>query len=360
MRYGLAICGSLDIMTGGFLYDRMMTDYLRSHGDEVEIISIPWRGYAWSFTDNFSRSLRRRLRGGTWTVLLQDELAHPSLFLLNRRLDRKNGRRVVSIVHHLRSSEQRPAAWNWLYRRIERAYLNSCDGFIFNSRATRMVVERTVGAAKPCVVAHPAGDRLNGRIGEDDIRERCYRDGPLELVFVGSVIRRKNLHTLLQALSAVTEEVWRLTIVGDDAVDREYTSRIRRRIKACALNDRIEFTGRVSDRALASRLARSHVMAVPSSYEGFGVVYLEGMSFGLPALASVAGGAAEVVDHGRNGFLASPDDAETLAGYIGALARDRDLLCAMSLAAYDAFRRRPTWEESAANIHDFLRGLTWQ
>jgi hypothetical protein len=61
-------------------------------------------------------------------LLLQDELNHASLFLLNRRLRKEVRYPLVSIVHHLRSSERRPTWQNTLYRRIERNYLESMDG----------------------------------------------------------------------------------------------------------------------------------------------------------------------------------------------------------------------------------------
>ena len=53
MKIGLIIYGSLDTLSGGYLYDRMLVDYLRAQGDTVEIISLPWRNYAAHLTDNF-------------------------------------------------------------------------------------------------------------------------------------------------------------------------------------------------------------------------------------------------------------------------------------------------------------------
>jgi hypothetical protein len=43
MRVGLVIYGSLDTLTGGYLYDRALVNYLKALGDEVEVISLPWR-----------------------------------------------------------------------------------------------------------------------------------------------------------------------------------------------------------------------------------------------------------------------------------------------------------------------------
>ena len=171
MRVGLLIYGSLDTLSGGYLYDRKLVQHLRDAGDEVEIISIPWRNYAAHLPDNFSVSLLRRLLGARVDVLVQDELNHPSLFWLNQKLRRKIDTPLVSIVHHLRSSELRPAWQNSLYRIPEAAYLRSMDAYIFNSQTTRGVVDATIGETRPHVVAFPAGDRLNPQISDEEIVE---------------------------------------------------------------------------------------------------------------------------------------------------------------------------------------------
>jgi glycosyltransferase involved in cell wall biosynthesis len=101
-------------------------------------------------------------------------------------------------------------------------------------------------------------------------------------------------------------------------------------------------------------LARAHVLAVPSEYEGFGIVYLEGMSFGLPAIAGAHGAAREIVAAGENGYLVAPHDAVTLAMHLAELGRDRDRLTQMSLAARARFLAQPRWSESMAHIRRTL------
>ncbi|NIS63150.1 MAG: glycosyltransferase, partial [Proteobacteria bacterium] len=69
------------------------------------------------------------------------------------------------------------------------------------------------------------------------------------------------------------------------------------------LEDHVRLSGPLPDGELASRLAQSHVLAVPSSYEGFGIVYIEAMGFGLPIVASSVGAVPELITPGREGFL---------------------------------------------------------
>ena len=74
MRIGLLIYGSLDTLSGGYLYDRKLVEYFRDAGDDVEIISLPWRSYPRHLLDKFSRDLSRRLRAMSADVLIQDDV----------------------------------------------------------------------------------------------------------------------------------------------------------------------------------------------------------------------------------------------------------------------------------------------
>jgi glycosyltransferase involved in cell wall biosynthesis len=357
MRVALVLYGDLDFISGGFLYDRMLFDYLRRQGDEVEIVSLPWPPYARGLLDNFSPALKQRLGSIRADIILQDELAHPSLFWLNRLLQGQWRVPVVAIVHHLRCSESRPAWQNRFYRLVEHGYLASVNAFIFNSRTTKGTVQKVLGRKKPSVLAYPGANRFDVRLSREDLAARAYEPGPLLLLFLGNVIPRKGLHTLLAALAPLPRKAWRLTVVGSLDVDAAYVRQIQGQIAASGLDSQIDFTGPLEEEDLAARLARSHVLAVPSSYEGFGIVYLEGMAFGLPALATTAGGAVEIITSGRDGFLVPPGDIDTLAGHLRTLTEDRDLLLSMSLAAQDRFAAHPTWEDAGATVHRFLKSL---
>src|SRR5574340_1489397 len=152
MHIGLVIYGSLDSISGGYLFDRKLVEYLRQQGDTVDVISLPRRPfYALHLLDNLryrnpreagkpeaknkktetkspakGELLKERL-----DLIIQDELNHPSLLAANARA---HPYPVVSLVHHLRHLEQRPAWENSIYRTLERRYLRSVDGFIFTSK----------------------------------------------------------------------------------------------------------------------------------------------------------------------------------------------------------------------------------
>ncbi|MFC6756215.1 MULTISPECIES: glycosyltransferase family 4 protein [Haloarcula] len=347
MRVGLTLYGSLDERSGGFRYDRQLVAGLRRAGDTVEVVELPWRDYGRGLLDNASRDLRRRLDVDV-DVMLQDELAHPSLVRTNRHLSYP----VVSVVHHLRASEPRP--FRSLYGAVERRYLDTVDGVVCNSTTTQSVVTDLGVDAGSTVVAPPAGDRFDPAIDPARIDTRAH-EGPLRLVFVGNIEHRKGLDTLVDGLAAADADA-ELTVVGRP-VEERYARSVRSRVHEAGLEDRVRFTGRLSDDALASTLDAGHALALPSRYEGFGIVYLEGMSFGLAALASRAGGASDVVTDGETGALVDPDDPAAVAAAIETLAGDRDRLAAMGRAARQRYESHPDWDETTARVRGLLSAV---
>lgn len=343
MKIGLVIYGTLDTLSGGYLYDRKLVESLRAAGDTVKIISLPWRSYPTHLADN----LTFRLPHG-FDLIIEDELNHPSLLAANRRKPCP----VISLVHHLRCSEQRPAWQNTFYQLVERAYLRSVDGFIFNSMTTRNVVHALAGRGKPSIVAYPPTDRFGSALPEAWVAARAAEPTPLRLVFLGNVIPRKGLHTLLEALARLPAGATTLDIIGGLNADPAYAAAMQE--KAGSLSSTAQFHGALDNVALQEKLRLAHILVVPSSYEGFGIVYLEGMAFGLPAIGTTAGAAGEIITHENTGYLIPPNDSAELSSCLATLAHNRNLLAHMSLNALARYRQQPTWQSTAARVREFL------
>ncbi len=346
MRIGFVVYSSLAEQSGGFQYDRKLVEGLRERGHDVRVVGLPWRNYGRALLHNLSPRLKSRLSG--FDVLVEDHLCHPSLVLLNRALDVP----IVAVVHHLRSDERRANWQNRAYRAVERRYVRGLDAAVCNSETTRRSVVSL--SDLPTTVAYPAGDRFDRFASSTPIRRGF--DGMLRLVFLGNVIPRKGLHVLLRGLSSVAGN-WHLTVVGAPT-DRAYAGRVRRLRDELGLREKVSFTGRLPDDAVAGHLARSHVLAVPSLYEGFGLVYLEGMAFGCPAIATTAGGASEIVSDGENGFLLPPNDPDAIAGAVRTLRDERDLVRDMSVSARERYERHPRWDEATRNVERLLNEVT--
>jgi glycosyltransferase involved in cell wall biosynthesis len=347
VRIGLVIYGSLDTMSGGYLYDRTLVEYLRDCGDEVRVVSIPPGAY-WP---RVLQNLWFRLHGD-FDVVLEDELCHPSLLAANA------GRRsfpVVGIVHNIgavgTALHPRPAA---LAQILETEYLRRVDGFIFNSSTTCKSASDLDIVPKPYVIAPPGGDQL----GESDltmIGARAAQTGPLRLVFLANVIAGKGLDVVLAALKGLSAADYELDVIGSCDVEPGYARRMQTEAASAGLA--VRFRGPLDGQALTDALEHSQVLVLPSYYEGFGIALLEGMAHGLPALSTTAGAIPEIVSDGEDGFLISPGDSANLASYINKLVVDRRLLARMGIAAFHNYRSRPTWRQTTAAIRDFLVGM---
>jgi glycosyltransferase involved in cell wall biosynthesis len=349
MKIGLVVYGSLETVSGGYLYDRSLVNSLQERGHAVRVHSLPWRNYASRLSDNLSFGLPPDL-----DVLIQDELVHPSLLAANRL---PHPYPVISLVHHLRSSEEPSRPQNFFYRFIERSYLRSADGFIFSSKTTRQAVHALIGAGKPSLIANPPTDRFKRVLTDSAVAARAVQTGPMRILFVGNLIPRKGLSVLLSAISALPAGSVRLDVVGSQAADPLYVKKVTDQVADQGLRDSVVFHGILDDESLQKELEAAHILVVPSSYEGYGIVYLEGMAFGLPAIGTTAGAAGEIIKPRENGFLIRPGDAAALTVYLLALMTDRSLMKQLSLNALASYRQRAAWDQTVESIHQFLAGL---
>lgn len=359
MRLGLVIYGDLNQQTGGYLYDGKIVEYLQAQGDQVEIISLPWRNYPRHLVDNLSANLYRTLCAQKVDVLIEDELNHPSLAVMNRIISQCSGYPIISIVHHLRCNEARDHVFKWFYQFVERTYLSTLAGLICNSWATLRSVQAILPKAGkiPAVIAYPGKDHLSGGIDEIEIERRARQKGDLHLLFVGNLIRRKGVHWLLAALSELQDVPFRLDIVGDESRQPAYGRQLHQLVKRSTLTSRVRFWGTVTETTLQQLLTRAQLLVLPSAYEGFGIAYLDGMRYGLAVIGSTQGGAGELISAGIEGFLVEPGDVSALQNHLRTLHTDRTRLAQMGMAARKRFDHHPTWAESAARIRHFLLQL---
>ena len=265
---------------------------------------------------------------------------------------------LVSIVHHLRSDEAHPPARRSLYCAIEKYYVNTIDGFIYNSRTTAQRVKTLLAAPKAGVIAYPAADHL---MPPDQatvaalIEQRAAWSGPLRVLAVGNVTPRKNLHVVLRALARLPAG-WTLTVAGSLDIDGAYSVRLQALARELQVGDQVRFLGRTDESTLRQLYATSHVLALPS-FEGYGIVYLEAMSFGVTPIASTDGAAYEIITDGQDGYLTPPDDVARLAQRLAAL-QSNTTWRSYGLAARRRYTTQPTWQQSmhAASVwlHEFV------
>ena len=357
MHIGLIIYGNLEMLTGGWIYDRLLVAHLHEQGHTVDVISLKRRNYLRNMADNFLPHLNRRLRQHDCRVLLEDQLIHPSLFRLNFHLKQNRRRPIVSIVHQVLCRQPLKRYQQIFYRAIERRYFRSVDGFIFNSQTTRANVASLIDLRQSSLVAYPGGDRLGCLASDANIASKCRQTGPLRLIFVGNLTPNKGVLPLIAGLARLPKKSWRLSLIGSLIMDRRYVQKVVALIDRLGVSGQVDLAGPLDGPDLIRRLAESHVLVLPFSYEGFGIACLEAMAWGLPVVGSSAGALKEYVQDGLNGLLVAPGDLEGFAEKLFRLHSDRELLARCSAAALQTFHDRPRWHDSLEKINSFLLSM---
>ena len=134
----------------------------------------------------------------------------------------------------------------------------------------------------------------------------------LELIFVGTLYRRKHVLAILEAmrLSELRDEI-SLKVIGDG----EEMPKLKDYVQSHDL--RVEFAGWLPRSEIIRALDESEVFVMVSERETFGLVYLEAMARGKMVVASRGEGVDGIITHGVNGFLSSPGDSTELATLFG-------------------------------------------
>ena len=107
MEVVLVIYGSIDQVTGGYIYDRKVVERLRAYGVGVRVYALRTRPYFWTPVQGLTAAVRDLLRKGKEERRLGvvDELTHSS-FSISLLFRFRPISHVVTLVHHLRSEER--------------------------------------------------------------------------------------------------------------------------------------------------------------------------------------------------------------------------------------------------------------
>lgn len=129
----------------------------------------------------------------------------------------------------------------------------------------------------------------------------------------------KGVDKTIEAFAALAKSSrlkgFHLYIVGEGD-DR---SRLESLAEMEGISQIVHFTGRIGDNELRSLYANCEMFVLPSTKEGFGLVYLEAMVYGKPVIASQYGASKEIVLDGQTGFLVPPDGINYLVEKISYL-----------------------------------------
>jgi glycogen(starch) synthase len=173
------------------------------------------------------------------------------------------------------------------------------------------------------------------------------------ILCVGRLVPQKGIEYFIRAIPHVAKRYpeAKFVIVGEgwsrDILEAE--------ARASGQARKIQFTGFASDREVIELMTSADVLVVPSIYEPFGIVALEGMATGVPVVASKVDGLAEVIEHERTGLFVYPRSPESIAWGIDRILSDPDHAKWLTENAKDKLHKAYSWEAVAMKTVDVYR-----
>ncbi len=161
----------------------------------------------------------------------------------------------------------------------------------------------------------------------------------------GRIQYEKGFQVLASAIGQLRQRVpgIRCVIAGRGS----YLPELQTHIDMEGVGDLVHLPGYVSDHDLRSLLADAACVVIPSLYEPFGIVALEGMAAGAPTVVARTGGLAEIIDGTGAGLMFEPGNHHDLADRIAEVLGNPSLGDEMRTNAAALLERTYTWNAIA-------------
>jgi glycogen(starch) synthase len=263
-----------------------------------------------------------------------------------------DARALVATIHATEAGRHQgwlPSPLSDAVHSIEHWLVHEADRVITCSQHMRREVEQLFAAPSDRISVIANGIDLERwrarRAGVARARDAHAPTGPL-VVFVGRLEWEKGAHTLIEALPRLRRRLpgLRAVIAGRGG----HADELEQQVRARRLSRAVDFVGWLPDAELHGLIAAADVLVVPSLYEPFGLVALEGAALGAPLVVARTGGLAEFIEDGETGRVFEPGDASGLADAVTAAIRDPEGSRRMAEAARSSLRDAYGWSLVAA------------
>ena len=226
-----------------------------------------------------------------------------------------------------------------LYKNGEKACLRTlCD----QADAVVCVSTKLKRQLEDCGTSARLETILNG-FQVQEIGSVCEK-APYSWIQVGNLIPSKGFDVTIRAFAKLRDKYpeSRLTIIGKGG-QREALEALCQQLN---LAEAVQFLGQLPNARVLAEMAKAQFYVMPSSPEGFGIVYLEAMAAGCLAIGTEGEGIADLIINGENGYLVSANDPDAIANIIDKSLQDPENAVNIARQGQKAAREL-TWEKNA-------------
>jgi glycogen(starch) synthase len=194
-------------------------------------------------------------------------------------------------------------------------------------------------------------------------RVRNESDETMKVVFVGSLLPQKGVHTAVEAMGRLAQDRFdapvSLDILG--AGHPDYGQHLRQLVQDWHIQDRVTFHTPIERAKLPAFLAQYDVLVMPSIWEEPQArISQEAMAAGLVLVGTLTGGSKEILVDGQNGLAFKPEDAQGLADQLKILAKDPALRPRLTEAGWQTVSERFTISRMLDHLEAYLTEVAMQ
>ncbi|WP_404428704.1 glycosyltransferase family 4 protein [Sutcliffiella horikoshii] len=249
---------------------------------------------------------------------------------------------IVSTIHALEEGRSNLESKMQLQTaKWEESLIQHSDVLIVCSIYMKKEVEKRINGEKKVYII-PNGVDLSDEESssvQDFINRRSFSH---LVLFLGRMVPEKGITTLIDAAKKIHETYPECLFIL--AGKGPYLSDFKELVRKEGLEKHMLFIGYVNEREKATLLKRCDMLVVPSNYEPFGIVAIEGMAAGKPVIAARTGGLSSIINDGETGLLFEPENVSNLIEKISTLIED-PTLCGKLGEASNEVKQKYNWED---------------
>jgi len=289
----------------------------------------------------------------------------PSFFIFSTFMIAKL--RGIPLIMYPQCYPERSAYSPSLVKRLFGSFMDKALGPIFFKRADAVIAltqkeaifYKRAGVKKIEIVREPVLENKPlgcNSLGNFKRKFGIYRED-LVILSVARIVRYKGIHVLIYAVAHLLKNGVnaKLLVVGEDW---GFLSKCLALAAQLRCQSHVIFTGHISEAELSCAYEVARVVVIPSFFEGYGRVVLEGWLHNKPVIVTESVGLSEIVSPDR-GLVVKTGDWQSLAAALHRLLKDQEMQSKMAHKGFELTKHHITLQKAIDKLEAIYEHVTY-